>query len=769
MDNRGKILIVDDEEGVRKSLALVLREEGYQTVTSSSGEEAVEILKQEVFDLVLTDLKMKEIDGLQVLDITIRENPGTPVILITGYASIGSAIQAIRRGAYDYLVKPVEIEDLQMRVKRGIEKRKADLREKELQEELAKKNLALHQKVEELNALYKIGIAFNSPFDLQKLLNQIVLGAAKVVKAQTGSVMLLDEDSSTLFISAAIGLDQETIQKTRLKLGESIAGFVFQKGKPVLVKDIEKDPRFRRINKERYETRSLVSVPLKVGDRILGVLNMSNKKSGQVFDKRDLRVLSTFAAEATIAVENAKLIEQLQKRLSEFSILYEIACGIGEADSLERAIEIIVQSLGKIVNIEQWLWLTWNSESGSFHVKFKKNVDELTLKHLEEFKWKSEEGTSPLIHCWDYLSCQEEFKKDCPVFRTNLSQACWLVIGTKCGGRSPGSYHQKIGECTQCIFYQYAHRGEWNLRLAEGLEKLLKNFSFQNSKLKSFLAVPMMVKGELYGAFCVGSSRDIPFSLAEKKLFSIVASQAASLYEKPASFLKSSQLVAMGEIVSEIAHDLRRPLTIIKGTLDLLQNRWEEESFRNKSMEMIREEVNRLKKLTGELLEFSTPARYFLRLMDAREILDKVLGLVKESLNQHRIILRKEYAENIVPVLMNESQLMAAFLNIIVNAIQAMPEGGEIRITAFLYPKDIERPTHLRIDFSDTGLGIPAEDLSKIFDPFFTTKRSGTGLGLAAVERIVKTHQGYVEVKSEVGKGTTFSINLPLPDFLRSP
>ena len=174
---------------------------------------------------------------------------------------------------------------------------------------------------------------------------------------------------------------------------------------------------------------------------------------------------------------------------------------------------------------------------------------------------------------------------------------------------------------------------------------------------------------------------------------------------------------------------------------------------------MVNNGIFKLNELVKELLVFSNPNRFPLKRVDINQTIKNVLSLVQNDLLRHRIELIQEI--NVLPrIQVNEQRIKEVFLNLFVNAIEAMDRGGKLKISTGVIKSSSKE--YVQINFQDSGIGIPPEIRKKIFDHFFSTKESGTGLGLAVVNRVVKTHNGFIEVESELGKGTTFSVHLPI-------
>ena len=177
------IIIIDDERRMCDSLSALLSGNGYTVKTFQNSLEAVETIRDEKVDLVITDIKMPDMDGLEILNVVKEIDDGIPVILMTGYGSLDTAIEAISKGAYDYLLKPVEFTYLQLAVNRALDKRRAELSRLRLLEELKLSNLILQSRVGELNALYEAGKSIGSSLNLQELLHQLVVLASTVTEA----------------------------------------------------------------------------------------------------------------------------------------------------------------------------------------------------------------------------------------------------------------------------------------------------------------------------------------------------------------------------------------------------------------------------------------------------------------------------------------------------------------------------------------------------------------------------------------------------------
>jgi signal transduction histidine kinase/DNA-binding response OmpR family regulator len=690
-----KILIVDDEERMCQSLSRLLSDLGYQTKAVVEPAVAIKEMETDSYDLVLTDIKMPGLDGFDLLKAAKKKDKDSVVVFMTGYGSLDSAVRAISLGAYDYLLKPLEMEDLKLTIQRGLEKRRADVEKSKLLDELKGINAALQKKVQELDALYQASKSISTTVELSKLLPTILQLATQVIGAKIGSIMLSDENKKELRIEAAIGLDLEIVQKTVLKLGDSIAGYVAEKGTPLIVEDVESDPRFKRINKAKYETRSLLSAPLKVQNKVIGVINLNNKLDGTPFTQEDLRLLTTFAAQAAVAIDDTYHYNQVKNKAGELSVLYEVASGLSTLEDFEEIARFIYIKLKNVVPLDYALWLGWDEKE-----------ELLELRHTEGMLQKFKLGQIELS-----FGKEEVFQLD---------------------------------------------------KFKSKLEKKLSENTPREFKPGTLEAVPILAEGALHGVLCVGSSAGQTITQSQKEIVSIVASQAASVYERQKALLNATRLITMGNLVSEISHDLKKPLTNIKSSLQILREKKSAEQNREELLSSAEEEVMRLAELVKELVNFSKPESYQPERKPMAAILDKAVKLIETDLSNKKIELIKQYNSDLPSLLVNEKTILEVFLNILINALESMPEGGSLTVSARIELEEEREKRFLKISIADSGCGMSKETLDRIFERYFTTKEGGSGLGLAVVDRVIKAHNGFIKVESKSGKGTIFQVFLPL-------
>lgn len=244
----------------------------------------------------------------------------------------------------------------------------------------------------------------------------------------------------------------------------------------------------------------------------------------------------------------------------------------------------------------------------------------------------------------------------------------------------------------------------------------------------------------------------------------VIFRDLTKVYKMQEEILRMDRLVSLGKLASGIAHEIRNPLAGIKTTAQALGEEMPEEDPRREYLNRITKEIDRLNELLKTFFSFAKPQTLNLVPCHVREIVNAITPFLIKEIADKGIRFVEFYHPELPKLNVDKVQMHQAFLNLFLNAIQAMPNGGELRVEARPFKGPVSMNPNKRgvkILISDTGKGIPPQILPKIFDPFFTTKPKGMGLGLSITYQIIKKHGGTIEVESHLEKGTTFIIYLP--------
>lgn len=248
----------------------------------------------------------------------------------------------------------------------------------------------------------------------------------------------------------------------------------------------------------------------------------------------------------------------------------------------------------------------------------------------------------------------------------------------------------------------------------------------------------------------------------------IVIRDISNIRDLEAAVRQADRLSTLGALAAGLAHEIKNPLGGIRGAAQLLEMELPADSELREYTSIMLKEAGRVNKIVEELLSLTTPRKLQLSQVNLHRILGDIIMLQKRALGGKTITFQQNFDLSIPPTLADEALLTQLFLNLIKNAVEAIQESGQIKVTSrmvsdYSMTKRGERPSRMvAIDITDDGPGIPLEQQENIFTPFFTTKATGTGLGLAICHKIVTEHRGMIKLDSEPSKGTTFSITLPL-------
>lgn len=316
-----RVLVVDDSaENVEFIVNYVLKPNDYQYLIARNGAEGLKMALAERPDLILLDMNMPKMSGMEVLEALNEQQVKIPLIVMTFHGSETLAVQTFRLGVKDYVLKPFQITEMLEAMERALTEARLRQERDELTERLIKTNQQLEQRLKELNTLFGIGKSVTSLLDQEKLMGRLVEAAVYLTGAEEASLLLVDSKTDELYMVAARGIDERLARSFRLKVEDSIAGQVITNGQPIILtsQDITKI-------KTSYLVRSLMYVPLKSKGRVRGVLGVDNRHQMRDFTNHDLRLLSALADYAAISLENAQLFNQVESERTKLAtVLSEI-------------------------------------------------------------------------------------------------------------------------------------------------------------------------------------------------------------------------------------------------------------------------------------------------------------------------------------------------------------------------------------------------------------------------------------------------------------
>ena len=569
----------------------------------------------------------------------------------------------------------------------------------------------LKSRCERLDLLYQVSKVIHSTLDSQEALQLIVSEAVRLMRASSGSVVLINPTTGFLEIHASFNLPASAT-KMKLRVGEGITGWVARHGKPVRLADVTKDVRYVAA---RGGVVSELAVPLEVKGEIRGVVNVDSDRQ-DAFTAEDQDLLQELAVQATKVIQNTWLYEQLRLKVRLFESLSSVSRTINSTLNLDEALRAItceacelmrarMCSLMMVDDSREWLDLRASFGAGDAYVKKPR------------------------------LSTEES------------------LLGVVLRRKKPLQVANVQGDNR----YQ-------NVELA------------RREGLISLLSVPLLFAGQSIGTLNVYTGRPYNFSNEEIRILSALAElsaiaiEKARLYERVVDveeqLRQNEKLSALGLLAAEVAHEIRNPLTVMKLLYHSLDLKFSSGDPRTKDAKIIEDKMEHLNKIVEQILAFARTTEPKLTPVNLNELVDELGLLVRHKLNNQNIKLVRQLQETLPAVMGDAPQLEQAFLNLILNAAEAMPEGGTLTIRSkeiCATPAETDKSTHVTLEFKDTGKGMSEKMQKQAFTAVLaTTKAKGTGLGLAIVGRIVETHHGQIRIQSRMGRGTTISIHLPI-------
>lgn len=301
--------------------------------------------------------------------------------------------------------------------------------------------------------------------------------------------------------------------------------------------------------------------------------------------------------------------------------------------------------------------------------------------------------------------------------------------------------------------------------LADSEKEILERLGIQ-------VCVPLISLNRLIGIIMLGSSsQELDLDDEKINLLQSLAAQAALALEN-ASLTKQHQdrlrriyraesLATAGQLAAGVAHEIRNPLTSIRSTIQYILQDYPDASPKGELLRELLSEVDRIDGTVNGLLALTRIGEFAPAAVNLAEELEHSLVLVRPQAMRKSVSIELQKSADL-PVMGVANELKQVFLNVLLNALQAIPEGGAIRCKCEEWTQQLAGDRWAQVTISDSGAGIPPENLDKVFDPFFTTKRDGTGLGLSVCHGIIQRHEGEIDIQSIVGKGTTVFIRLPL-------
>jgi signal transduction histidine kinase len=666
-----------------------------------------------------------------------------------------------------------------------------------------------HDRRRQMEAIRAVTEEITQELDLSTLLRLITQRAVELLRAGSGTVWLWDETEQVLTPGAWHGRG-EWMRGRRLKRGEGVAGTVAERRTGILVNDYPASPHAHPLVVNQTDTTAMLAEPLLYRGRLLGVIAADNQGTGRTFTEKDRQTLGLFANQVAIAIENARLFHESQRlaqenvlRLRTISILNEIGMAMQGTMNLDALLQVILTgaTFGEGLGFNRAILLL---------------VDE-ARSLLEGRMGVGPSSGEEAAQIWGALTSETRTLRE--VIAERAKQL----------GRGADTPFDRLAR--SLVIPLRADAGTLALTALEGRPSRITNARHDSRvnpqwegklDVDEFACVPLVAKGKVVGVIAVDNKFNRrPITDQDLEFLSVFAAQAglavgsAQVYKRleDASreiqrsqhrLLQQERLAALGEMAAHVVHEIRNPLVSIGGFARRLAQRLKGREPEGQYAQIIAREVDRLERIVRDVGGLSRQVNLSLVETDVHELLQECLVLFSERITHQRVQVRLKLADRPPVLPLDPVQVKQAVLNLLTNALEAMPEGGILTINTHVVAEHLGAPGeqskgHSRaeagaadshepplrttlgptdqprtdgwvvISVGDTGGGIPQEILDEVFNPFFTTKDAGTGLGLTLVRRVARAHGGRVEVDNRPGEEVIFRLCLPAGAAGRSP
>lgn len=553
-----------------------------------------------------------------------------------------------------------------------------------------------------VDVLYRISTLANKEKNPVTALEGILDEVMSIFKASSASISLLNADSDKLVIEVERGLS-ESSSGFELPMGVGITGWVALHGEPVLCSDVSKEERYFPLDEKIC---SEMAAPLSEGNRTVGALNVDALEV-EAFSSDDLRLLVLIANEASRVLENMWMVQQLRRKAEQLQTLVLVGQDMAGTRKVEDVLGTITREALLLLDCRMSAFFLYESEA-----------DELRLHSLQD-----DQGS--LSH-------------------TEILKPADSLLGTSLRG------HRQVQ--TRNLFRTEEHH----------FTNLIRE-----KNLHSMLVTPVVYEEEPIGLITLYMDYSHRFNDDERLIaraladLGAIAIQNARLYGRvfssEESLRKSERLTTLGTLAAEIAHEIRNPLMVVRLLFDSLELSEKADIHQAKDLSIIREKLDHLDQIAGRILDFGKSREAFRVQCKIHEIMNDAALLVRLKLDQSQVTLTMNNLGFDCLVFVDKGQIQQALLNLILNALGAMPDGGHLTLET-----SVEDGKWVRILVKDTGGGISEEFQQRIFDSFLTARVGGTGLGLTISKRILRAHDGDLELMESSSQGTVFRISLPI-------
>jgi PAS domain S-box-containing protein len=689
-----------------------------------------------------------------------------------------------------------------------------------------KKKQAYDKQCRELKNLVKFASVINRSLQLDEMLDTIAEQAMELYEDIVGvELYLLDNKSKILFAKAQRGLSPDYIETGTLQMGEGLAGTIVKTGKPIFLDSLRNDDRVNVELVRKEKLSSYAGIPLVGPSHIIGVLGLYTKIPC-TFTKDQQHNLCELGRLVGTAVQNALIYEQTAVRARRFIAISRAITVTRQLGTLNQVLQDITKVLVQSLGFDQsWIGLVNEEEEVlqgrvGFGVGMKANglpfrykmdpssrnpavaavykqkpevyqfvedvqdgeiKDWLSMLRVQSFAYVPIlSGDKALGVIGVFYISDQAFEDDDVKTLTSVSEQAAIAI------ENARLYEQvKTSEERYRILFESTGTSlailndEQTFRLVnhafEALSGYTRDELIGKKKMSEFISAWMKtVEKNISGLEHVFQTEEERFTDINSTVKQVHITKAAipgssntlvSLTDMTCQrelerrLYRSEELAAIGELSAGIAHEIRNPIVAITTSVSLMKDEPMLSEEGRQLLDVVKEESDHLAAIVEDFLRFARPKQPSFQEEDVNKLLQDVVKRYKDR-DKSKIKWVQKYNKGLPVISLDRHQIQQVVTNLLLNGLEAMPDGGVIRINTGKEKGPVV--DQVKVSISDTGIGIPEEEIPKIFQPFFSTKKNGTGMGLAICRRIMDEHHGEIFVKSKVEEGTTFSFVIPV-------
>lgn len=573
------------------------------------------------------------------------------------------------------------------------------------------------KRAHQLSALNEAARQLTGTLELEPLLQNMLESAVSILNCEAGSLFLVDEQTNELVFKVTVGPVAANLVGQRLPPGSGIVGRAVQTREPVIENEAQHSPNHFIATDEQtgFVSRSLLAVPLQVKDRVLGVIEVINRQDGLPFVEEDQTLLTAFAGQAAVAIENVRLFsltdQELEARVEELSVMQRIDRELNASLEMDRAMRITLD----------WAMRQSNADAGLIGM-----LDEgkLSIVAEEGYEGRANAVTDQIIHL------------ELPAIREAI------------------------------------HSGQ-----PQRVSLVAASDTRPIAGIHTQIVTPIRREAQVIGLLMLETSNDSQEDIAFLNRLSDHAAIAISNAQLYGEVQRAN--LAKSEFVSFVAHELKNPMTSIKGYTELLAAGavGQINDMQSNFLNTIRSNVERMSTLVSDLNDNSKIEAGRLRLdykpVDIADLVDEVSRSTKRQIEDRKQTLEVKIPAKLPPVWADRTRVVQVLTNLVSNANKYTPEGGDVTVGAEAVPNQWDpdgAANVVHVWVRDDGIGISPEDQLKIFQKFFRSDDSkareapGTGLGLNITKSLVEMQGGRIWFESEFRNGTAFHFTVPVAE-----